>query len=363
MEQMSLDIESTGKPSLAQPLVSVIMPVRNEAVFIEQSLGAVLSQDYPRDRLEILISDGMSTDETRALIKACSQKHPDIRLVVLENRGQIVSTGFNAALAQARGEVIIRVDGHTLIEPDYVRQCMAALSRSGADNVGGPMKARSDNPFGRAVALATSSPFGVGGARFHYSDREEWVDTVYLGAWPRRTFERVGTFDEEMVRNQDDEFNYRLASLGGKILLTPQIKSHYYNRPTMASLWRQYFEYGYWKVRVMQKHLTQMRPRHFAPALFISILLATLLISVAFSWALYLALALATTYLFAVVTASILSVRRGRFESLSLLPIAFGILHFAYGSGFLIGLVRFWNRWRGRSGRMSSPVSHPGCHQ
>src|SRR3954465_12513533 len=120
--------------------------------------------------------------------------------------------------------------------------------------------------FGQAVALATSSPFGVGGSRFHYAQSEEWVDSVYMGAWPRSAFERNGFFDEELVRNQDDEFNYRLRSNGGRILLNPRIKSHYYNRSTARSLWRQYFQYGLWKVRVMQKHPRQMSVRHFAPA-------------------------------------------------------------------------------------------------
>ena len=123
----------------------------------------------------------------------------------------------------------------------------------------------SESAFGRAVSLATSSPFGVGGARFHYSAREEWVDTVYMGAWRREVFERVGRFDEEMVRNQDDELSYRIRERGGRILLDPSIRSRYYPRTTPRTLWRQYFQYGYWKVRVMQKHPLQMQPRQFGP--------------------------------------------------------------------------------------------------
>ncbi|MEM7344599.1 MAG: glycosyltransferase family 2 protein, partial [Chloroflexota bacterium] len=249
-----------------QPFVTVIMPIRNESDFIHHSLGAVLAQDYPKDRFEVLLADGMSTDNTREIIQSYQQDHPYIHII--DNPGQIVPTGFNAALKQSKGDVIVRVDGHTEIAADYVSQCIAALERSGADNVGGKMTAVSAPGFGEVVTLATSSPFGVGGARFHYSDEEEWVDTVYLGAWRREVFEKIGLFDEEMVRNQDDEFNYRLGKSGGQVLLTPRIQSKYTPRSSPRLLWRQYFQYGYWKVRVMQKHPSQMRPRQFAPPLF-----------------------------------------------------------------------------------------------
>ena len=204
------------------------MPVRNEGSSLDASLGAILSQDYPSDRLEILVADGCSTDGTRQLIETLKQNHPSLKL--FENSARIVSTGLNLALRRARGEVILRVDGHTNIAPDYVSQCVAALSRSGADNVGGRINATNPGLFGAAAAIATSSPFGVGGARFHYSDREEFVDTVYLGAWPRRVFSQIGLFDEELVRNQDDEFNYRLREHGGRILLSPKIQSIYASR-------------------------------------------------------------------------------------------------------------------------------------
>lgn len=331
------------------------MPVRNEAEFIGRSLGAVLAQDYPHDRMEVFIADGMSTDATRKVIEALTRDYPDIDLRVLDNIGQMVATGLNRALEQAKGEVIIRVDGHTIIAPDYVRECVAQLKRTGADNVGGRMDAVSKSSFGQAVALATSSPFGVGGARFHYSDQEEWVDTVYMGAWPREVFERVGLFDEEQVRNQDDEFNYRLLSHGGKILLSPRIKSKYYNRSTPGSLWRQYFEYGYWKVRVMQKHPRQMRPRQFAPALFVAGLI-TALILLPFSFiGKYFALLVAASYVIANLTASLLVTRGRGWRVLALLPFAFATLHLAYGCGFLVGLVKFWNRW----GKGQNPSAAP----
>ena len=139
-----------------------------------------------------------------------------VQFRILDNPSKIVPIAMNIALRQVRGEIIIRVDGHTIIANDYVYQCVNAIQHRGADNVGGKMRAIGSNPFGKTVALATSTPFGIGGGRFHYSDEEEWVDTVYMGAWPRQVFEKIGLFDEELIRDQDDEFNYRLREQGGR---------------------------------------------------------------------------------------------------------------------------------------------------
>ncbi len=170
------------------PQVSVIIPIRNEAAQIEMGLRAILAQEYPAARMEILIADGMSTDGTRNIIHEQVTRHPQLDIQIFDNPGKIVPTGLNIALSRSRGEIIVRIDGHTIVAPDYIRQCVDALERAGADNVGGKMNAIGRNSYSRAVALATSTPFGVGGARFHYSDEEEWVDTVYMGAWPRAVF-------------------------------------------------------------------------------------------------------------------------------------------------------------------------------
>src|SRR2546426_1145677 len=335
------------------PFVTLIMPVRNEGGFITHSLGSVLAQDYPHDRMEVLIADGMSTDGTRDVVACLAATYPRIRVTVLDNPGKIVPTGMNASLARAQGEIIVRVDGHTIVAPDYVRECIAALERSGASNVGGRMDPVSEGRFGHATALATSSPFGVGGARFHYSDREEWVDTVYMGAWPRDVLQRAGFFDEELVRDQDDELNYRLLSQGGKILLSPRIKSRYYNRSTSRSLWRQYLQYGYWKVRVMQKHPRQMQPRQFIPTLFVAGLLISLLTAPFSTVGKWMFCLVAGSYMIANLGASVLTVKKKNWRLLSLLPITFATLHVAYGLGFLLGLIKFWNRWGDRKNRLS----------
>lgn len=341
--------------------VTVIMAVRNEEKSIAKSLGAVLEQDYPRELLQVVVADGMSTDATRERLRSMQETNPNLEVV--ENPGLIVATGLNAATRAARGHVIVRVNGHTIIAPDYVRNCVSQLVESGADNVGGKMTAVADNDFGKAVVAATSSPFGVGGARFHYSDKEEWVDTVYLGAWKRETLDRIGLFDEELVRNQDDELNYRLRDLGGRILLSPDIKSRYFVRSTPYSLFRQYSQYGYWKVRVMQKHPAQMRPRHFAPVALVLTLLG-IAVSAPFSHLARRALAsLIAAYVFADVTTSGAIALRAKPGGARWLPVVFPLLHFGYGSGFLWGLVSFRGRWRESShtssGGAGARAEHP----
>jgi succinoglycan biosynthesis protein ExoA len=322
------------------PYVTVIMPIRNEAGFICRSLGAVLAQEYPADRMEVLVVDGMSTDRTPAIIQQLIAEHPRFLVRLLQNPGKIVPTGINLGIRQANGEVIVRVDGHTVIALDYVRQCVLALDRTGADNVGGRMNAVGATRFGQAVALATSSPFGVGGARFHYSDQEEWTDTAYMGAWPRRVFEKIGLFDERLVRNQDDEFSYRLRAAGGKILLSPQIKSEYTVRSSPWSLWKQYFQYGFWKVLVLQKHASQMRPRQFVPPVFALALSGSLLLFL-MGWGWWLLALVLGSHLAANLGASVYTSARHGWRYLFLLPLTFAILHLSYGFGFLVGLMRF----------------------
>lgn len=344
------------EPLANKVLVSVILPVRNEAAFIARNLEAVFNQDYPQECLEVIVADGMSTDGTQEIIKSLQGRHANLRLI--ENPGKIVATGMNAALSIARGGIIVRVDGHTIVSHNYIRECVSTIGRSGADNVGGRMDAVGEGRFGQAVARATSSPFGVGGARFHYSDREEWVDTVYMGAWRRDVFARIGLFDEELVRNQDDEFNYRLLSNGGRILLNPEIKSLYYNRNTVRKLWRQYFQYGFWKVRVMQKHSREMRARQFVPPTFVIALLLSLLTAPFLTAGRWTFILVAGSYLISNIGAALITAAKGGWHLLPLLPVTFAILHLAYGFGFCAGLIVFWNRWGSRSnGSRTQPQS------
>jgi GT2 family glycosyltransferase len=258
---------------------------------------------------------------------------------VVDNPARIVPTALNRGIQMARGEVIVRVDGHTVIAPDYVSRCIAALRETGADNVGGLMHASAESRVGQAIALATSSPFGVGGARFHYASEPGWVDTVYLGAYRREVFERIGGFDEELVRNQDDEFNFRLTRAGGKIWLDPQIRSAYSSRATLRALWRQYFEYGFWKVRVIQKHGRPASVRHLMPALFVMALAGGTLLSLVTREPLWLALVV-VPYTLGALGASALVAARNGWRYLPVLPLVFWTLHLAYGIGFLVGVAR-----------------------
>jgi len=340
-----VDVSGVEQATRAFPFVSVVMPVRNEAAFIERSVGSVLAQDYPHERMEVLIADGLSQDATRQIIRGLQQQHSNI--LIVDNPGQIVATGLNAALGRAKGEIIVRVDGHCEIASDYLSRCVAHLVNDKVEAVGGPLETIGESYIARVIAAAMSSRFGVGGSAFRVANSHtQFTDTVAFPAYTRAVIDRAGPFDEELVRNQDDEYNYRLRKLGVKILLAADVRSRYYSRATLPGLWRQYFQYGYWKVRVLQKHPRQMRLRQFAPPLFVAALLVAVLLLPVFSIAGYLLGLMAGIYALAVLSASIISARKNGWLVLPILPLAFAILHLAYGSGFLIGLLKFWNRWR-----------------
>jgi glycosyltransferase involved in cell wall biosynthesis len=331
---------------MSQPFVTVVMPVRNEGAFMARSLGAVLAQDYAADRMEVIIADGLSTDETRAIVEQLACEHPHIPVTLLANPGQIVSTGLNLALARARGEVIVRVDGHCEIAPDYVSRCLRHLQAEPVDAVGGPIETVGLTPLSRAIASAMSSPFGVGGSAFRtVKDKQRLVDTAAFPAYTRRALELAGAFDAELVRNQDDEYHYRLRKLGGRILLAPDVRSRYYSRSALRPLWRQYFQYGYWKVRVMQKHPRQMSLRQFVPVAFVMALLGSALLAPFSILGRALLTLVAGSYLLANLTASVWTARQSDWRYLRWLPLIFASLHISYGLGFLQGLVKFWNRW------------------
>ena len=328
------------------PKVSVIMPVRNEAGYIERSLGAVLRQDYPADLMEVIIADGMSEDGTRELVSRLIENNGCLSIRMIDNSGLIVPTGLNAALRIAEGDIIIRVDGHCEIAADYVRRCAECLNRYDVDGVGGPIETIGETRCSETISLAMSSFFGVGGSAFRTTkDKIMHVDTVAFPAYPRRAIEKCGSFDEELVRNQDDEYNYRLRELGGKILLSPDVKSKYYSRSSLKGLWRQYFQYGYWKVRVLQKHPLQMRPRQFVPPTFVIALIASAFIALFSGSIRILLIPIAGSYVAGNLFASGQLAWSKGWRHFPLLPLVFAVLHLSYGTGFLVGLVRFANRW------------------
>ncbi|MCZ7547063.1 MAG: glycosyltransferase family 2 protein [Anaerolineae bacterium] len=319
------------------PPVSVVMPVRNEGDFIRRSLGAVLAQDYARDCLEVLVVDGMSDDETRAIVTEIAAS--DARVRMLDNPARIVPTAMNIGIAAARGEIIVRVDGHTLPEPDYVTRCVYHLQQTGADNVGGPMQPAGLTPMGEAIAAATSAPFGIP-TRFHHSRTPGYVDTVYMGAWPRAVFERVGGFDETLIRNQDYELNYRIRQHGGRIYYAPDIRATYYGRQTLRALARQYFQYGVWKVHVIVRHPASTRPRHLVAPAFVMALAAGAALTPFTRRGWWLLAAVAGSYALANLVASTqLAMQRG-WRLLLRVPAVFATIHVAWGAGFWRGVLQ-----------------------
>ena len=344
-EEHSQEVRQENIEPLA--VVTVVVPIRNEERFIGKCLDSLIRQDYPSDRIEVLVVDGRSEDASRAIVLEKSQEHNSIRL--LDNSKRIAPAALNIGILNAEGDIVVRLDGHHFAASDFVSKNVACLSTPGVDCVGGPICTISQSFVGEAISKAMSCPFGVGNAYFRYSQKEKLVDTVANPAYRREVFDRIGLFDEELVRNQDDEFNYRLRAHGGRILLSPEIRSWYVCRSSLRKLWRQYFEYGYWKVRVLQKHPRQMRWRQFVPPVFVGALLGTLALS-AFGILWPLAL-IAGTYLAANLAASLWVATRSDLRYLTILPLAFVILHISYGIGFLNGLIRFADRWgdRGRS--------------
>lgn len=338
--------------ALPQPMVTVIIPVMNEEKYMRGCLESVLRQDYPGERIEILVVDGMSSDGTRAVINQMIKVNPQARMRLLENPKKIVPMAMNLALGQAVGEIIIRVDGHCIIAGDYVRRCVEHLDEAGIDGVGGAIRSNGETPIAKVISSGMSSPFGVGDSAFRtVSGKRLYVDTVPFPAYRREVVHRAGLYDEELVRNQDDEYNYRIRELGGRLLLAEDVQSVYFSRTTLAGLWRQYYQYGFWKVRVLQKHPRQMRLRQFIPPFFLTCLLIGSILTIIVPWGWICLSLVAGAYLLVNLAVSLVKAVKERKKNFILLPVVFAILHFSYGLGFLAGLVHFWNRWGDKTGQ------------
>ena len=316
--------------------VSLLAPCRSERDKVNTIYDSTQAkQQTPGWQMELLVADGASDDGTRARLDARAAQ--DARLRVIDNPGRIVSTGLNAALAAARGAVIVRLDMHTVFAPDYVAECLAALARSGADNVGGPWVARGQGAGGRAIAAAFQCRWVVGGARSRDTAYEGEADTVYLGCWPRATFERIGGFDEQLVRNQDDEHNLRLRLAGGRIWQSPRIRSWYVPRASLAKLFAQQYQYGYWRPFVMRKHGQPGSVRQLVPALFVAALAGGALLAPWWPWPLALLLGSYALYLGGASLAAARQAGEGRL--LARLPAVIAAYHLGYGAGTWRGLL------------------------
>jgi glycosyltransferase involved in cell wall biosynthesis len=324
--------------SITQPLVSIAIPCRNEAAYIADCLDSILASDYPRDRLEILVVDGYSDDGTREILCRYEAEHP--RITVLDNPQLSAPAALNVAIRASTGSVVLRMDAHVLYPPDYVRSLVEGLKQTGADNVGGVLETvpAEDTPIARAIALGLSHPFGVGNSYFRTGTRERReVDTVPFGCYRREIFDQIGLFDEELIRNQDDEFNFRLISRGGRVLLLPDVICRYFARRSFRQVARMYYQYGYFKPLVARKVGRVMTLRQLVP----SLLIATLLSSAALSaWVPGAGAAFAfitATYTVFVLGCSAAAAGLDLRCGLALAAV-FPILHFSYGFGFIRGI-------------------------
>jgi len=323
--------------------VSFILPVINEVQLIKFTINSILNQvDINQVDYEILISDGGSTDGTLEIINSFILNCPYIHLI--DNQQKIVSTGFNLALNKAKGEIIIRVDGHCQIPKNYIEKCCNLLKETDADIVGGVIETISSGFIGRAISIVQSSWFGVGGVKFRNKDLKEagHVDTLAFGAHRREIFDYIGGYDEEMFCNQDDEFNHRALQAGKKIWMDPTIRTKYFARSSYLKLFKQYFNYGFYKVRGIQKRGEVISIRHLIPSSFVISLIITLIVGFFLQLPLG-AFFVVFLYLVFNLSASIYSANSIRV--FPLISLAFWTLHLGYGLGFIWGLIRFFNKW------------------
>jgi glycosyltransferase involved in cell wall biosynthesis len=319
--------------------VSIVVPCRNEEKFIAQCIEGFMEQSYPKELFEVLICDGLSEDRTREIVKEYEKKYDNVRL--LDNPGKTAPKAMNIGIKYSDKDVIIIFGAHSIPDVDFVRGNMEVLNRTPAGCVGGTMKTINDSLKGDAIAKAMSSPFGVGNALFRYATKETYVDTVAFGGYRREMLDKIGYFDEELVRNQDDEINFRVIKAGYKILLSPEIKSTYYSRGSFRKLWKQYYQYGFWKVRVMQKHGKPAALRHLVPMIFVLTNILGIVGSLFSTFILYLWLLELLTYTACALGMSLKLSKENR-KMIKYLPLTFPILHASYGLGFLEGLAVFY---------------------
>jgi glycosyltransferase involved in cell wall biosynthesis len=326
----------------AAPLVSIVIPCRNEREHIIPCLDSILAGDFPLDDLEILVIDGMSDDGTAGLVQRHAAIHRVVRLIY--NPQRVVPSALNIGIRAARGEIILRMDAHVEYPSNYVSGLVRWLDRTGADNVGGCCVTlpSTGTPMARAIAIGLSHGFGVGDSLFRLGVTEpRRVDTVPFGCFRKALFARMGLFDEELVRNQDDEFNLRLIRAGGTVLLVPGIVSYYRARTTLGRLARMFYQYGYFKPLVARKVGRVMTVRQLVPAGLVTCVALSGMLAPWVQAAQILFAIAVSSYLLAVVTcAGSIGVRHGIRVMLALL-LVFPTLHWSYGFGFLRGILEF----------------------
>jgi glycosyltransferase involved in cell wall biosynthesis len=341
------------------PRVSVVIPCRDEALSIEACIRSVIAGIYPKDRLEVLVVDGMSGDGTREIVEAYTRRHGFIRL--LDNPKKITPVALNIGITNATGGIIVVLGAHATCSPEYILKCVKAIEEYDADCVGGLVMTLpvNDTSVAQAIAIALSHPFGIGNSYFRIGASDpRWVDTVAFGCYKKEVFNRIGGFDEELARNQDDELNLRLIKRGGRILLVPGIVSYYRARGSLRKLWRMFYQYGYFKPLVARKVGGIVTGRQVVPAAFILSLFATGMVA---PWSPIMG-AIFAMMLFAYAAAALgsstaVAFRHGVRCGL-VLCIVFPVMHVSYGLGFLKGALDFLVIERKRSKDLAGiPIS------
>jgi succinoglycan biosynthesis protein ExoA len=322
--------------------VSIIVPCYNEQATIRVLLESIYAQTYPRNDLEVIIADGLSTDGTRKVIANFSLLHRDLRIVIMDNLKRSIPAGLNCALKKARGEIILRLDAHSMPHPDYVERCVAGLESGYGDNVGGVWEIRpaAETWVAKSIAIAAAHPLGVGDALYRHTTKPALVDTVPFGAFKRELLALVGFFDETLLSNEDYEFNARILKMGGKIWLDPSIRSVYFSRASLMELVRQYFRYGFWKWRMVRRYPGTLRWRQGLPPLFVFSILA-LAVAAAFLPVFGILLAAEIgLYVFILILAGIeAATRQHRFYLVFGLAAAIACMHISWGLGFLWSMI------------------------
>lgn len=327
------------------PRVSVVIPVRNEAGFIGRNLEAVLAQDYPPDRLEILVADGRSTDGTRDVVEQMAARllrdGTGARIVLVDNPERIMPTGTNAAIRRSTGDVIVLMGGHAAMPSNYLRACVTTLIDKQADCASGALDSVGSGVVGEAIAAAMSSPFGIGNSGFRTVTSGEpfEVDTIPFGAYRRTVFERIGLFNPHMVRHQDYELNWRVRAAGMKMLLIPGLRATYHVRSTLGALWKQYWPNGIWKGRFLRNHPQSLRIRHLVPSAFALALVLTGIGGAFFGPLRLLCGAVAGAYAGFLLIALASFASRGQWKLLPVMPAVLLCLHLSYGLGVWYGLL------------------------
>ena len=324
------------------PKVSVIVPCYNEESTIRLMLDALARQTYPKEDIEVVVADGMSSDNTVLEVENFQKSHQELKIRVIENQKRIIPAGLNRALMAAKGEYIVRLDAHCVPHPEYIARCIAGLEKRLGDNVGGVWKiVPPENTWmAHSIAAAASYPLAVGDAKYRLADSAGEVDTVPFGAFRREYLLSIGGFDETLLANEDYELNTRIRQAGGKIWLDQNIQVQYYSRSTLWQLARQYWRYGYWKAAMLRRYPGSLRWRQALPPLFVLGLIglsAASIWSVAARWVLLLVVIL---YGMSLLLSGLDTTLQSRRLSLMFgVPLVIATMHLSWGSAFLVSLA------------------------